>query len=95
MARVEQKSAPKRKTVIEALPFTKTNYQILGTGLLLIVLGYVALAQPPWDGTMALVVAPVLLVLGYCVVIPVGILYRKKSAAATAPEQPLAPPADR
>lgn len=48
-------------------------------GVVLIVLGYVALSREPWDGTMALVVAPILLVLGYCVVIPFGILYRSKS----------------
>jgi hypothetical protein len=74
-----------------ALPFTKRNYQILGLGLLVIVLGYVALSQSPWDGTMPLVVAPILLVLGYCVIIPFGILYRSKAEqhppAAPAPEQ--------
>jgi len=67
-----------------ALPFTKTNYQILGLGLLLIILGYLALSQSPWDGTMPLVVAPILLVLGYCVIIPLGILYRQKSGTQVA-----------
>ena len=62
-----------------ALPFTKRNYQILGLGLLVIIMGYAALSQSPWDGTMPLVVAPILLVLGYCVVVPFGILYRSKS----------------
>ena len=68
-----------------ALPFSKRNYQILGLGLLVIVLGYVALSQPPWDGTMPLVVAPILLVIGYCVVIPLGILYREKSVSQPVP----------
>jgi len=68
-----------------ALPFTKRNYQILGLGLLVIILGYVALGQSPWDGTMPLVVAPILLVLGYCVIIPLGILYREKSETRPAP----------
>ena len=77
MARTEAKNI-KRKSQTEHLPFTKTNYRILLVGLLVIVLGYYALAQEPWDGTMPLVVAPILLVLGYCVIIPVGILYRKK-----------------
>jgi len=40
------------------------------------------LAQDPWDGFMALVVAPILLVLGYCVVIPMGILFRPKQERA-------------
>jgi hypothetical protein len=91
MARVATKVAAKRKATSMALPFTKRNYQILGLGLLVIILGYVALSQSPWDGTMPLVVAPILLVLGYCVIIPVGILYRAKSeqqpATTSAPEQ--------
>jgi hypothetical protein len=78
MARVEVRSLQKRRTIVESLPFTKTNYQILGLGILFIVLGYYALAQPPWDGTMPLVVAPILLVTGYCILIPVGILFRRK-----------------
>ncbi|MBI3586154.1 MAG: hypothetical protein HY088_03365 [Ignavibacteriales bacterium] len=79
MARVEIKSSAKRKTKPGTFPFTKTNYQILGVGLVLIILGYIALGQEPWDGTMPLVVAPILLVVGYCVVIPLGILYRRKA----------------
>ncbi len=79
MARIETKAVSKRKPILESLPFNKTNYRILGLGLLSIVLGYVALAQPPWDGTMPLVVAPILLVLGYCVLVPLGILYRRKT----------------
>jgi hypothetical protein len=82
MAKAEVKSG-KKKIVAEQLPFTKTNYQILGAGLVVIVLGYFALSQSPWDGTMPLVVAPILLVLGYCVLIPFGILYRRKNDSAT------------
>ena len=90
MSKVESKSS-KKKTGSERLPFTKTNYQILGAGLLVIVAGYFALSQPPWDGTMPLVVAPILLVIGYCVIIPFGILYRQKSEnqpSATHPPSP-------
>ena len=88
MARVAAKVAAKRKTPAMPLPFTKRNYQILGLGLVVIILGYVALSQSPWDGTMPLVVAPILLVLGYCVIIPLGILYREKSEAPQAPAAP-------
>ena len=79
MARIEKRVPEKQKAIIGTLPFTKINYQILGAGLLCIVLGYVALAQDPWNGSMPLVVAPILLVLGYCVVIPIGILLRKNT----------------
>jgi hypothetical protein len=79
MARIEKRVANQQKALIGALPFTKLNYQILGFGILCIVLGYIALGQDPWDGTMPLVVAPILLVLGYCVIIPIGILFRKRT----------------
>jgi hypothetical protein len=92
MAKLEVKSG-KKKVDAEQLPFTKTNYQILGAGLLVIVLGYFALSQPPWNGTMPLVVAPLLLVLGYCVLIPLGILFRKKSDTEKRPEGNLPPTA--
>ena len=78
MARSEQKVAQKKSKVQEILPFTKINYQILAAGLLAIVLGYIALAQEPWDGILPLVIAPILLVLGYCIIIPFGIIYRQK-----------------
>jgi hypothetical protein len=80
MARVTSKVTAKRKSVSVPLPFTKRNYQILGLGLVIIIAGYFALSQPPWNGTMPLVVAPILLVLGYCVVIPFGILYRERTS---------------
>jgi uncharacterized membrane protein HdeD (DUF308 family) len=76
--RLKSDQRKKTKVVSESLPFTKVNYWILLSGIALIVLGYIALGQDPWDGFMALVVAPVLLVLGYCVVIPIGILFRSK-----------------
>jgi len=87
MARVTAKVATKRKAIPATLPFSKKNYQILGIGLLAIILGYVALSQQPWDGTMPLVVAPILLVLGYCVIIPFGILYRQKKETPTSIEE--------
>jgi len=50
---------------------------ILGIGLAAIVLGYLAMLEGSVEGFLPLVVAPILLVLGYCVIIPVGIMYRK------------------
>lgn len=61
-----------------AIPFTKENYRLFGMGLLIIVLGYIALSRGPWDSFWSLTLAPILLVIGYCIVIPVAILYRKK-----------------
>jgi hypothetical protein len=56
---------PKEKAV---LPFSKKNYVLFALGLLVIVIGYVTL------GYGSVTLAPILLVLGYCVIIPVAII---------------------
>ena len=86
MAR-QQRKEQRRKQQTDSLPFTRSNYQILGAGIVTIVLGYLALAQEPWDGFMPLVVAPILLVVGYCVIVPLGILYRKRTEVPTGGEE--------
>ncbi len=61
-----------KKGVVTAGPdFGRKNYLILGVGLILIVVGFLFLAGGD------ITIAPILLVLGYCVVIPLGILYPK------------------
>ena len=64
----------------QGLPFTRINYWLFVLGVAIIVAGYFALAQPPVDGFMSLTLAPILLVLGYCVIIPAAILYQRKKA---------------
>lgn len=67
----------------ESLSLEPINYQIILAGFAIIVAGYFALSAQPWDNPIALNVAPILLVLGYCVVIPIGILFRRKKSDAT------------
>ena len=62
------------------LPFEKMNYVLFLSGLAVIIIGYLCLAKGPWDSFFSLTLAPILLVLGYCVIVPVAILYRKKEA---------------
>jgi hypothetical protein len=65
---------PKSRT---QLPFGRTNYLIFAVGILILFLGYIALAQGPADSFWSLTLAPILLVIGYLVVIPLAILYRE------------------
>ena len=74
----KDKIAKRKGRRIEVLPLEPTNYKILVAGVAIVILGYIALSMEPWDGFMAITLAPMLLVLGYCVVIPIGIIYRKK-----------------
>lgn len=75
----KEKTALKKKAKrIDILVLEPINYKIIGIGVLIILIGYLALSTSPWDNPIALNVAPILLVLGYCVVIPIGIIYKKK-----------------
>ena len=62
------------------LPFTRKNWILFGVGLATIALGYVLLRIPPVDGFLSLTAAPILLVAGYCVIVPAAILVRDRGA---------------
>ena len=71
MAKIKTKARSKKKKVVEReLPFSRQNYIIFAVGVLLILIGYLALAQGPYDSFSSMSIAPVLLVIGYCIVIP-------------------------
>lgn len=61
------------------LPFTRKNWTLFAIGLAVIGLGYVLLRVPPVNGPLSLTVAPILLVAGYCVIIPAAILVREET----------------
>jgi hypothetical protein len=86
----KEKPAKRKAKKIDILPLEAVNYKILIAGVVVVILGYVALGMEPWDGFMALTVAPILLLVGYCIIIPVGIIYRKKKVENASPmtEQP-------
>jgi uncharacterized membrane protein len=56
----------------------RTNYLLFGLGMLLIILGFYFMSLGEWDSSSSLVVSPILLFLGFVVVMPASILYRKK-----------------
>ena len=75
----------KAKTPTE-MPLKPVNYKIIIGGALLIVITYIILAtNDTVYGFIPLNVVPILLFIGYLIVIPFGIMYRgkKKPAAAS------------
>jgi len=74
--RIQKKHRRRKKS---QLPLGKKNFQIFAVGLAVIAIGFFALSQEPWNSSTSLVVAPILLVLGYCVIIPYAILYQDKT----------------
>jgi hypothetical protein len=73
----------KKKTVTWDFPLHRKNFYYLAAALGLIILGYVlmatgitegsALPDGKWNNPMAVIIAPILLFIGYVVLIPLGI----------------------
>ena len=63
---------------LSELPFTKTNYLLFIAGLIVIFLGYVLMGTGELNSTQSLTVSPIVLLLGYLVIIPIAILFKKK-----------------
>ena len=65
-------------------PFGPKNYLYFGAGMITIILGYITLAYTapdpiPGDNSwpqLLLTISPALLVIGYCVLIPMSIIVR-------------------
>jgi hypothetical protein len=62
-----------------SFPLEKENFIIIGIGILMLVIGYFLMSENSVDGFLPTVVSPILLVAGYCVVIPYGILKKSKT----------------
>lgn len=65
-----QQAQPRTKRQKPQIALGRRNYVIMGVGLATIITGFVTLA----NGSMTL--APLLLVVGYCVLIPVSLLVK-------------------
>jgi hypothetical protein len=71
-----------------SIPWTSRNLIILGIGIAVIVVGYFLMSlaiapdpthnDPQWRSPLAVTIAPILLTIGYCVIIPYAIFYRGK-----------------
>ena len=59
------------------------NITLFLIGCLVLITGYILLAQGPVDNPLSITVAPVLLVIGYCVLIPVALILKSKEPKKT------------
>ena len=69
------------KTLFHSWSFGKINYQLFGIGLLVIAIGYIIMATGETDSYQSVKLAPLILILGYCVLIPASILIKPKNKA--------------
>ena len=77
-AAMSKKIDEKHVHLIEGWAFTSKNYYIFAVGVILIALGYWIMASGETTSTQSLTVAPIMLFLGYIVVIPAALIYRDK-----------------
>lgn len=75
MAKVKKKKFQRKVHGRQELPFKSVNYWLFAAAIVIILLGYVALARGPADSFWSLTLAPILLVVAYCVIIPLAIIY--------------------
>ncbi|MEO0096784.1 MAG: hypothetical protein ABIK78_01680 [candidate division WOR-3 bacterium] len=68
----ERKKEAKKIREIPLTHFKRNNYLLLILGIITIILGYIVLS------TGDITIAPILLVLGYCVLIPLALLLKFK-----------------
>ena len=80
-----------KKQVSFSSPFNiywkKQNYYLLIAGFIVIFIGFYLMSIGPWDSTASLVISPIVLVIGYVLIFPASILYKKKSKNITLQEE--------
>lgn len=79
MARIKEKKATKF-----IFPLKKINFLIMGLGVIILVIGYILMAIPDNpDAFLTRTLSPILLVIAYLIVIPIGLFYREKHPRQT------------
>lgn len=76
----------KRQAVPEAELPQRLNYLILIAGIAVVFLGMVVMSLGGTVSPLSVTVAPIILFIGYCVIIPIGIIIRKKKEPREAAE---------
>ena len=65
------------KAFFNKWPYGKKNYIIFSLGLAILIISYILMASGSVNSFQSLVISPILLILGYLVVIPVALLYKE------------------
>lgn len=82
MSKTQSRKQTKKKGFIAELELPqRANYIILIAGVAIIILGYIVMSAGDAVSPLSVTVAPIILVIGYCIVVPLGIIYRKKRAS--------------
>ena len=63
--------------------FTYINYSLFFTGVLMIISGYIIMYLGKTNSIQSVKIAPAVLFIGYCILIPISILYKSRGGSST------------
>ena len=66
-----------KKTLQFSWPYKRKNYVLFGVGVFVIIVGYLIMYSGEVDSFQSLVISPLLLLVGYLVIIPMAILFKQ------------------
>ena len=75
---MNKKKEEKNIHLFEGWTFSKKNYVLGGIGLATIIFGYVVMASGTVNSFQSLTLAPIMLFIGYLIIIPIALIYRDK-----------------
>ena len=73
------KSSKDSGILFESWSFSRTNYVLFASGLVLIIFGYVIMSTGEVNSFQSLTLAPIMLFIGYIILIPASLLYRDRA----------------
>ena len=69
--------AKNKQSVKFLWPYKRKNYLLFGVGVFVIIVGYLIMYQGEVNSFQSLVISPLLLLVGYLVIIPLALIYKK------------------
>jgi uncharacterized membrane protein YhaH (DUF805 family) len=69
--------AKNKQSVKFSWPYKRKNYLLFGVGVFVIIVGYLIMYLGEVNSFQSLVISPLLLLVGYLVIIPLALLYKK------------------
>ncbi len=75
---MNRKKSVKNLNLFENWTFSKINYLIFSVALLFIIAGYLFMATGSVNSVQSLTIAPIILLIGYLVLIPLALIYKSR-----------------
>ena len=75
---MDDKNNNNSASLFEGWAFGKTNYILFTIGVFMLIIGYYLMASGSVNSFQSLTLSPILLFLGYIIIIPLALVYREK-----------------